>query len=243
MTAAATHRPGCRTGIAVMSSGRTAGAASCPVAAVTWAPLADCAVDLRARDRSLLDAPLREDLLVLAALDQDDERVADRLCEAAALRDRDAVRRGAVGLAADLEGAVRLLDLIRGNRRVGHCDVIAAAREREIDAVLVRERRDSDGGLAGLLALRRLRRRIALLRRPLLDRDLVPAQVGERVDRGTARRLHVEGGAGGEVRDEVDDLLPRFRVGERRHAEVVLARLEARDDAVEGRVHDLDLDP
>src|SRR5438067_152923 len=97
---------------------------------------------------------------------------------------------------------------------------------------------DADARLARALALRVLRRRVGGLRRSALDADGVAAEIRERIDRRTAL-LHVEGGPGGEVRDEVDDLLPLLRVGERRHPDVVFAGLEAGDDRVEARVHEL----
>ena len=68
------------------------------------------------------------------------------------------------------------------------------------------------------------------------------AEVGKRVDRRPTRRLDVEGGTRLEVGDEVDGLLALFRVRERRHPEIELSCGQAGDDAVEARVHELDLD-
>ena len=120
--------------------------------------------------------------------------------------------------------------------------MLPAARDREVRRVLIREDADGDAGLACLLALRVLRGGVGGLGSPTLGGDRVTAEVGEPVDRGSPIRLHEEGGLSLEVGDEVDDLLALLVVGKGRHAEVVLAGGEPRDDAVEGRDDDLDLE-
>src|SRR3954452_19832417 len=240
--AAAIQRPGCRTGTALMSSGRPAGGPGCVTSGnATYVGSARRPVDHRVRDRTGLDAPLREDRLVLAARDQLLHRGLDGLLHSALLRYRYAVRRLSVWLAHDLELAARLLDDVGGHGRVGHAHLCATARQRQVGPVLVGIHLHRDGRLAARLALLRLGRGVVRLRRALLGRDLVAAQVGERVDCRAALRLGVERGAGVEVRHEVDRRLAFLRVGERGHAEVVLPGCETRDDAVERRVLDLRL--
>src|SRR5262245_48088049 len=123
MTTPAIHRPGCRTGTALISSAATAGGATSGVAVATAASRVSLAlrpVDDRLRDRAVLHAPAEQDLLVLPVRDQLLQRRLDLLGERAVLRDRDAVRRGAVRLAGEREQPVRLLDDVRGDRGVGH---------------------------------------------------------------------------------------------------------------------------
>src|SRR6478672_6343822 len=162
--APATHRPGWRTGIALISSGGTAEAA--PPGAMS----ADGAVDLRVRDGAALDAPLGE----------------DRLRHAVVLRQRDPVGRRPVRLAAELELSVRLLDDVRSHRRVSHADLGATAGERQVRLVLVVEGGHLDAGLAGALALLVLGRRVRLLRGPVLDGDRLAAERREAADRRAA---------------------------------------------------------
>ena len=69
-----------------------------------------------------------------------------------------------------MNAAVRLLDLVGGDRRVGHADLRAAAREREVRRRLRREGEHRVGVLARLRALLRLACRVGLLGRPALDR-------------------------------------------------------------------------
>src|SRR3954452_9644893 len=117
--AAATHRPGCRTGTALISSAATGGVASSGVASYPPpsldlgssrpARLADRGVQGRLRDRALLGGPLREDRLVLAVRDQRLHLALHLRGERALLGDRDAVGRRPVRLAGELELAVRLL--------------------------------------------------------------------------------------------------------------------------------------
>src|SRR5215475_9875700 len=92
----AIHRPGWRTGIALISSGGTAEAA--PPGAMS----ADCAVDLRVGDGAALDAPLLENRLVLTVLHEVLDRFEDRLGHAVVLGERDPVRRRGVRLAGEL---------------------------------------------------------------------------------------------------------------------------------------------
>ena len=67
--------------------------------------------------------------------------------EAGCPRHCQAIRRGAVRLPGDLERAVRLLDLIIGDRRVGHRQLRAAAGEGEVGSGLGREHEHVDGAL------------------------------------------------------------------------------------------------
>src|SRR4051795_5421791 len=144
--ATAIQRPGCRTGTALISSGRPAGASDSLACVVVTRPrrLGRGSVDHGVRDRPGLNSPLLQDRLVLPARDQLLERGLDRLLHAALLRDRDAVRRLAVGLAGDLELAARLLGDVRRHRRVGHAHVGAATRQGEVRAVLVGEDQDAE---------------------------------------------------------------------------------------------------
>ena len=105
MTAVATQRPGCRTGTALMFSGRPV-PTSHVVPDVTHAVLARSAVDRGRGDGAVRDTPLVEDRLVAAVGDHRRERCLDRLLQrAGGLRDRDAVRRDFVRLAGELECA------------------------------------------------------------------------------------------------------------------------------------------
>ena len=97
------------------------------------------------------------------------------------------------------------------------------------------------GGLTGRRAGLGLGRHVGvLLDGALLDRDLLAAQAVRRQLLRVAL-LHQQARAGGEVGDEVDRLLALLAVGEGREAEVVLARREARDDAGEVGLDDVDL--
>src|SRR5437763_11464674 len=99
--AAATHRPGWRTGIALISSGRPDGGAGSVVAVALSTGtteangmrprLADRSVDLRVGDRARLNPPLRQDGLVGPVRHQLLERVEDRLRHTVPLRDCDAM--------------------------------------------------------------------------------------------------------------------------------------------------------
>src|SRR5258705_893478 len=110
--AALIQRPGCRTGTALMSSGRPVGAWTCCMSAdpLTAWPLGRRPVDRRVLDRALLDPPLVEDLRIGAVGHELLQRVVDRLGHAGALRDRNAVRRGPIVRPDELELPVGLLD-------------------------------------------------------------------------------------------------------------------------------------
>src|SRR6185437_4748637 len=97
MIAAATHRPGWRTGTARIVSGRArcACAVACSLTCSLTQSSARGAVDHGIGDRAVLDAPLAEDLRVGAVRNQNLERGEDRVGHPVALRDRDAVGRGA----------------------------------------------------------------------------------------------------------------------------------------------------
>src|SRR5215212_2034392 len=114
-TAAATHRPGWRTGTASIASGGTRSAVVDAVVLMRTRASALSAVDRGARNGAALDAPLAEDLLVLPVRDDLLDGGEDRLVEPAALRQRDAVGSGAVRLADDLELAARLLHRVVGD--------------------------------------------------------------------------------------------------------------------------------
>src|SRR5579859_3010197 len=109
-TAAGTHRPGCLTGTALISSGRGPADGLSPAVGEP-STLAGGPVGHRVGDRAALQAPGGEDLRVGTVRHQLLDRVEYRLRHPVALRDRDAVRRGAVGLPDQLERAVGLLDL------------------------------------------------------------------------------------------------------------------------------------
>ena len=99
--AATIQRPGWRTGTALIGSERSAGVAVVSAVVIDrTGPIqlvAPLIVGLR--DRAGLDAPLRQDRLVLAVRHELLERGEHRLGQAAVLRDRDAVGRSAVRLA------------------------------------------------------------------------------------------------------------------------------------------------
>src|SRR3954447_7806416 len=121
--AAATQRPGWRTGPARICSGLAGAATSCRPADAISRPSASSAlgrVDLGRADRAPLDSPPGQDALVRPVLHERLHRLWDGLDEPRALGDRDAVRRRAVGLARHLELPVGLLDDVGGDRRVGH---------------------------------------------------------------------------------------------------------------------------
>src|SRR3984885_4219311 len=98
MTAAATQRPGRRTGTAVMSSGRPAvcGIGSEDTRCYSFSSSAARAIDRGGRQRSGLQAPFGEDLRIRAVGDQRLQRRLDRLGQPAALRNREAIRSGFV---------------------------------------------------------------------------------------------------------------------------------------------------
>ena len=125
---------------------------------------------------------------------------------AAALRHRDPVGRDAVGVPAELELAARLLDDVRGDGRVGHAELGATARDRQVRAVLVRIDLDVDLALLGLGL------GVLLLRRALLDRDRVTAEVGRGVFGARLLRRGVERRARLRVGDEVDSSSARSSV-------------------------------
>src|SRR5215469_10993756 len=157
-TAAASHRPGWRTGTAWISSGGPSWTAVWPAPWLSGGVVtgtfpgrvasARRAVDHRISDGSGLDAPLLEDLGIGAVRDQNLHRGEHRIVKASVLRHGDSVRRCSVRLARELERAVRLLDLVRGDRRVGHCDLRPTRGECQVDGVLVVEDLKAHGRLA-----------------------------------------------------------------------------------------------
>src|SRR3954452_1687249 len=170
--AAAIQRPGWRTGTALMRSG--AGSATASL-------LADGGVDLGGLDRAPRDIPLLQDRRVGTVLDQRLQAVLNGLRKAGSFLDGDAVGERPVVLADDLELA-SVLDLVGRHRRVGHTDLGPPARDREVGAVLVGERKHLHARLAGLLALLPLCRGVGDLRGALLRRDRVTAEFGQAVD-------------------------------------------------------------
>ena len=174
-------RPGSRP--AATGGGATPGSPSRTPRAAPWlatpvAPLICGVVGLR----RACDAPLREDRLVLAVRDQLLQRREDLVRERAALLGI-AIPYGAVpyGLPGDdLNWPFDCFDDVRGDRRVGHPDLRAAARERQVGAVLVREHRHLHAGLAGRLALLVLRGRVG----PPASSRAPPRPSGRRGRRG-----------------------------------------------------------
>src|SRR4051812_8617647 len=107
MTAAATQRPGCRTGTARICSG---GAGRVVLSVVMSA---DGRVHRRVVDAAGVDAPLLEHLLVGAVLDEGREGLRERVGEVGlVLGDDVAVGRGVVDVTEQLELAVGLLDRV-----------------------------------------------------------------------------------------------------------------------------------
>src|SRR4051812_5871880 len=101
-----THLPGCRTGTALMVSGRTGSAVSVSVTASS----ASRSVDLGVGDGATFDTPLVGQHLVSAVGDQVLDGLLDRVPQLVlVLGDRDAVRRGVIGVARDDELAARFL--------------------------------------------------------------------------------------------------------------------------------------
>src|SRR3569833_3532905 len=228
--------PGRRTGAALIVSGRTGNAVSDTVTASS----ASRPVDLGLGAATKKNAPLVGQLLVRAVRDQVLDGLLDRVPQLVlVLGDRDAVRRGVVGLAGHLELAGRLLGGVLGDGRVGEHGLGAAVAEREVGGVLVVEGDPHRGGLAALLALvhasagvgrgARLGGQLVLLRGALLDRDLLAAQrqVVRRELQRVAGLAH-QAGAGREVGHEVKALLPLLVVGEGGEAVVVLLVLLCR---------------
>ncbi len=182
----------------------------------------------------LWSSPVVQDLLVGPVGHQLLDGGEDGLLKTAVLGHRDSIWRiRDRGRRAELELAVRLLDRIVSHRGVGESRVDPAARERQVDAVLVGEGADRDRRLAGVRALLALRRRVIGFGGALLGADFEAADVVDRVDGGTAVGVDEERLARGRVGDEVDGLLTVLRVRERGHAEVVLSGVQSRDDAVE----------
>src|SRR3990170_3555811 len=114
ITATASHRPGWRTGTALIGSGRP----SFSIGGDT--PVTSSAPDLRGRDRAVGHVPLLEDRRVGAVVDQGLDRAAHRLgVLALALREGSAVRSGAVGVAELLDRTVRRVPRIGDDGGVG----------------------------------------------------------------------------------------------------------------------------
>src|SRR4029453_179600 len=228
----ATQRPGCRTGTAVMASGC---ARSGVFVSVMRAPgPAGSGVDGGAVDGARLDAILLEDRLVGAVRDQRADRVGDRLGEFGPdLLEHATVRRPVLDVTQQLELAVCLLDSVGEHRGVGQHGVVLAGDDRGRRLALVLVAVDGDLRVAGALAvLVALGQVLGLLHGRGLDGDLLAAGVVG-LDAGRVALLRPPLGAGVEVADHVDLLLALVVDGERRHAELVLAGLEARDDGVE----------
>src|SRR5258708_6840809 len=141
------HRHGCRTGIALIASGRRPacelGSAGLPEAISVTSTYVGHSVrrhagrtdrvvvvqrHIGAGDGAVRHIPVLEDVGVVAVVvDQVLERVRDRLLERAALDHGDAVRRDAARLSTDLELAVGLLDLVVGHGLVEPSEIGAAA--------------------------------------------------------------------------------------------------------------------
>src|SRR5579875_2037263 len=125
----------------------------------TSTDLADRAVDLHLRGGYLyaVEAPLLEDLLVGAVLDQVQQGCMDRVGQTGALGDRKPVRSRRIGRAHQLELAARLVDLIHGHGSIREAELRAARGDREVRLTLGGIRGDLDLPLAGLGALGALR--------------------------------------------------------------------------------------
>ncbi len=182
-----------------------------------------------------------QDLGVFAAGDHFLEGLQYRLGQAAVLRNRNAIGRGVVGLAGQLELAARLLNDPGRHRRVGHAHLCAAADDGEVGAVLVGEHRHRHGLLAGGHAFLALLGGVCGLGRAFFHGHGHAAQIGQPIDLGAALALDVERGARRHIADEVDDFFTLLGDGEGRHAHVVLARLQCRNDAVETGVDEIGL--
>src|SRR5918996_4566377 len=231
-TTIVTQRPGCRTGTAVMAWGC---ARSGVFVSVMRAPRSRrSGVEGWAVDGARLDAPLLEDRLVGAVGDQRPDRVGDRLAEVGlVLLDDVTVRGGVVDVTEQLELAVGLLDGVGDHRGVGQHGVVLAGDDRGRRLALVLVAVDGDLRVAGALAvLVALGQVLGLLHGRGLDGDLLAAGVVG-LDAGRVALLRPPLGAGAEVADHVDLLLALVVDGERRHPDLVLARLHARDDVGE----------
>src|SRR5260221_5440995 len=154
---AETQRHGCRTGMALIASGRPAVELGGPVAmSVTSgdaisrrdAGRADRVVvvelHLGARDRAVDDAVLVEDLLVEAVVHYVLDCVCQRRLERACLDEGQPVRREAARLTGQLELAVRLLDLVGRDRAVEESSVGASLQERGVRVRLLVEAQHLD---------------------------------------------------------------------------------------------------
>src|SRR5918993_952686 len=150
-TTIATHRPGCRTGTAVMASG-------CARSGVfVWLPPPPIprrsGIDGGVVDGARLDAPLLEDCRVGPVGDQRADRVGDRLGEVRlVLLDDVTVRRRVVDVTKQLELAVGLLDGVGEHRGVGQHGVVLAGDDRGRRLALVLVAVDGDGRVACALA-------------------------------------------------------------------------------------------
>src|SRR5829696_7429669 len=219
----ATHRPGCRTGTAVMASGC---ARSGVLVSVMLGPGSrGSGVDGGVGDGPGLDAPLLEDRLVGAVADQRADRVGDRLGELGlVLLDHVPVRRRVVDVAEQLQLAVGLLDGVGDHRGVGQEGVVLARDDRGRRLALVLVAVDGDGRVAGALAvLVALGQVLGLLHGRGLDGHLLAAGVVG-LDPGGVALLGPPLGARAEVADHVDLLLALVVDGERRDPDLVLAR-------------------
>src|SRR5215213_9571178 len=236
MTTMATQRPGWRTGTALTVSGGTRSGVLVAVSVMAPAPFdRTSGVDGRVVDRPRVHAPLGEDPLVGAVVDQGLDRIGDGLGEVALLLlDDVAVGGGVVDVAEQLELAVGLLDGVGEHRGVGQHGVVLARDDRGRGLVLALVAVDGDGRLAvGLaLVLAGGGEVVGVLDGVGLDGDLLAAGVVG-LDPARVALLGAPLGTGVEVADHVDLLLALVVDGERRDTHLVLAGLEARDDRVE----------
>src|SRR5438128_795532 len=226
ISAAATQRPGRRTGMALISSGRPAGASlsAAPGSATSYLipSLACGAVDRRVAERRALQFPLLEDRLIGAVGDQQLQRREHGLRHAVVLGQRETLGRSAERRArANLDA--ELSDLVGDDRRVGEINFRASAGEREVGVVLTWEDQQLDR-LAGGLALLVLFFGVFQLCGAFLDRNSVAAEFGQRVDLRAARRLGEECLADRRYGDEVHGFLAFLGVREGRGADVVAPR-------------------
>src|SRR6478609_9418108 len=233
ITAMATYRPGCRTGVAWMMPGRSS-VCSAPrlSTAVTSRPSrynrALSWLDFERVDSAALGAPRLQHLFVAAVRLHLLQCLGHRLGELPlVLGQHHAVRCRVVDVAERLELAARLLDRVRRNRGIGEHGIRLSRDDRRGGLILAVVRQDLDR--VGTTLLLPGGQVVLLLDRVVLDGDRLAARI-VRID--TARIALRRGplGAGGEVAGH-DDLLEALVVdGERGHPHVVLSARRARDD-------------
>src|SRR4029077_15473701 len=106
-------------------------------------------LDVRGLNSAIQNAPVLEDRLVIALVDQVLDRVHDRLLQRTTFGERDAVGRDAAALASRLHFSAGRLDLVGRNLRIEKADVSAPGEQRGVRVGLLLEVGDFEVLFAG----------------------------------------------------------------------------------------------